>query len=118
MFSNPLPIKPGRGQESVWDYPKPPRLERVRKRLRVISTGEKIAEPKRSYRVLETSHPPTYYFPLKDVRLDLLLSTTGDSYCEHWGAARYWTIEVGGKRSLRTARSYTESASRFALPKD
>ena len=61
---------PGEGQESVWDYPRPPHLERTGKHLKIIFNGEIIAETNRAFRVLETSHPPVYYFPPEDVRME------------------------------------------------
>ncbi|GEP08714.1 hypothetical protein MGN01_05590 [Methylobacterium gnaphalii] len=59
----PDPIPPSPGQESVWNYPRPPRLERVDRRLRAVFAGQTIADTTAGWRVLETSHPPTYYFP-------------------------------------------------------
>ena len=56
------------GQESVWDYPRPPRLEPVAERLRVVFAGRTVAETEAGFRVLETSHPPVYYFPPDSVR--------------------------------------------------
>ncbi len=58
----------GPGQESVWDYPRPPRLEPVPERLRVVFDGITIADTLRGWRVLETSHPPTYYLHPDDIR--------------------------------------------------
>lgn len=66
---NPIrPIPPAPNQESVWDYPRPPRLEPTAKHLKVIFNGLTIAETRRALRLLETSHPPSYYFPPEDVR--------------------------------------------------
>ena len=59
----PAPAKPGPGQESVWDFPRPPRLEQFGKEITVELGGETIASTTRGWRVLETSHPPTYYLP-------------------------------------------------------
>ena len=61
-----------RPEESVWAYPRPPRLERDTRRLRVVFAGETIADTIRGCRVLETSHPPTFYLPAEDVRSELL----------------------------------------------
>jgi uncharacterized protein (DUF427 family) len=61
-------IEPGRGQESVWDYPRPPRLEDVDKKIKVVFGGVTLAYTTRAKRVLETSHPPVYYIPPEDVR--------------------------------------------------
>jgi len=62
-------IEPGPGQESVWDYPRPPQVEEVPKRIQIVFNGLLIADAVRAQRVLETSHPPMYYIPPKDVCL-------------------------------------------------
>ena len=103
MFSSSKRIKLGPGQESVWDYPRPPRLERVSDKLRVTFAGETVAETNQAYRVLETSHPPVYYFPPPDVRQSLLIAAAGHSFCEFKGMARYWTLDIEGARSENDA---------------
>ena len=81
------------GTESVWDYPRPPRLEPTGARLRVVHRGVVIAETSRALRVLETSHPPVFYLPPGDVRINLLeRSPSRASFCEFKGAATYWTL--------------------------
>ena len=97
-------VEPRAGQESVWDYPRPPRLEPVAKRLRVEHAGETIADTTWGYRVLETSHPPTYYIPPEDVRQELLEPAPGSSFCEWKGPASYVDLVVGDQRSPRAAR--------------
>ena len=67
-MKRPQPIHPKAGQESVWDYPRPPRMESTSRRIEVVFGGEVIADTRRALRVLETSHPPTYYIPPEDVR--------------------------------------------------
>ena len=69
---NPRRIEPGPGRESVWDYPRPPRLEPSTRLVRVTFNGEVVAETRGALRVLETSHPPVYYIPLEDVRTRFL----------------------------------------------
>ncbi|MDJ0948844.1 MAG: DUF427 domain-containing protein [Alphaproteobacteria bacterium] len=118
VFFRPKRIEPGPGQESVWDYPRPPRLEQVSERLKVVFAGETIAETGGGYRVLETSHPPVYYLPRADVRLDLLVAAPGRSFCEFKGVARYWTIDVGGRRSENAAWSYPDPTDGFRPIKD
>lgn len=88
--------------ESVWDYPRPPRLEATDLLLQVVFAGEVIAESRRGYRVLETSHPPTYYIPKADCRMDFLTPTDRQSVCEFKGAARYYTLTVGDRRAVNT----------------
>ncbi len=111
-------IAPGPGQESVWDYPRPPRLEPVRERLRVVFAGQVIADTTRGYRVLETSHPPTYYIPPDDVNAAFLVGADGQSFCEFKGSAQYRSIEAGGRRSERAAWSYANPVPAFAAIKD
>ncbi len=82
-------IEPGPGQESVWDYPRPPRLEATSKRIQIVFAGVTIADTTRAQRVLETSHPPTIYVPAGDVRGDLLVRCPGSSWCEFKGSASY-----------------------------
>ncbi len=81
--------------ESVWDYPRPPRLEASARQLRIVHAGVVIAETTHSFRILETSHPPVYYIPQADIRMDLMWeSTRRGSFCEFKGVASYWSIEI------------------------
>jgi uncharacterized protein (DUF427 family) len=98
--------KPGPGQESVWDYPRPPRLEQSSKTVRVLFCGQLIAQSTRAYRVLETSHPPTWYIPSADVKMDLLEATRKTSFCEWKGVASYWTVRVADQAAENAAWSY------------
>ncbi|MGJ4948968.1 DUF427 domain-containing protein [Bradyrhizobium sp. HKCCYLS20291] len=107
-------IAPGPGQESVWDYPRPPRLERCAARLRVVFAGETIAETQDGCRVLETSHPPVYYIPPQDVAMQWLRPAPGRSFCEFKGVASYWTIEAAGRISEQAAWSYPQPTVAFA----
>ncbi len=113
MFERPLRVVPGPGQESVWDYPRPPRIEKVTDRLVVTFAGETVAETTEGYRVLETSHPPVYYFPPDDVREDFLVPEAGRSFCEFKGPANYWSLEVGEARSQQAAWNYPETTQPF-----
>ena len=107
----PEPDRPAR--ESVWDYPRPPRLERVAEPLRVLFAGQVLAESRAGYRVLETSHPPTYYLPPQDVRRDWLRPSPRRSFCEYKGAAVYWSILAEGGLSEDAAWSYPAPAAAF-----
>ena len=97
------PVRPKPGQESVWEYPRPPRLERAANRLRVVFNGITIADTQRGHRVLETSHPPVYYFPPNDIRVEYLSDVGGESFCEWKGQARYFDIDVNGRSAHRAA---------------
>ena len=102
--------------ESVWEYPRPPRLERTGLRLRVVHAGVVVAETERGWRVLETSHPPVYYFPPADIHMALLEpSARGTSFCEFKGVARYWNLAVPGRATVPAVGwSYASPTARFA----
>ncbi len=101
-------IEPAPGQESVWDYPRPPALERVPARLRVVLDGVTIADTVAGVRVLETSHPPNYYFPFDDIRAGALLLDAGSSFCEWKGVAQYFGVKGNGPVVHRAAWGYAD----------
>lgn len=111
-----LSLKPG--QESVWDYPRPPRLEAISKHILVAYAGRTIAETQRAYRVLETSHPPVYYIPPEDVRIEHLHPESGSSLCEWKGQARYFSVIVDGQRFNRAAWSYPKPNQPYSAIRD
>jgi uncharacterized protein (DUF427 family) len=111
-------IEPEPGQESVWDYPRPPRLEDVQQRLRIIFNGATIADTHRAKRVLETSHPPCYYFPPEDVRLNFFQLSNRATWCEWKGQAGYYTITVGDRRAIDAAWFYPNPTPDFLRIKD
>ncbi|MFW5766070.1 MAG: DUF427 domain-containing protein [Coleofasciculus sp.] len=114
----PNPITPEPGQESVWDYPRPPRLEETTKHIRVIFNGIAIADTRRAKRVLETSHPPCYYIPPEDIKLEHLAKTGRKSFCEWKGMAGYADVVVGDKRAANAAWYYPEPTPEFSAIKD
>lgn len=118
MFRRVERIAPGPGQESVWDYPRPPRLEAVTERLRIVFGDEIIANTTGGYRVLETSHPPVYYLPPEDFSARVLEPAAGHSFCEFKGVAAYWDIVAGGQRAQRAAWSYPDPTPAFASIRD
>jgi len=118
MASDFNKVDPLPGQESVWDYPRPPRLERALTSVRVLFAGEVIAKSNQAFRVLETSHPPTYYFPLNEVKTEFLVAALGRSICEYKGIAKYWSLNVKGVKSAQAAWSYPEPRSAFLAIKN
>ena len=78
------------------------------KRVRAFFAGEAIADSRRPLLLLERGHRPVYYFPMDDVRLDLLKATSNHTHCPRKGDASYWTIEVGERRCENAAWSYLE----------
>jgi uncharacterized protein (DUF427 family) len=109
---------PGPGQESVWDYPRPPRIEAVSRALQVELAGVVVARTTRGCRVLETSHPPVYYFPAADVDGRLLRPQAGQSFCEWKGSARYFDVVVGEQIRRRAAWSYPEPSAGMEMLRD
>lgn len=115
---HPPRIEPQPGQESVWDYPRPPRLEPALKRLRVIYNGVTIADAQQGWRVLETSHPPVYYIAPADIHLEYLKPTRRRSFCEFKGNASYWTMQVGDRVEPDVAWSYAAPTGDFQALRD
>jgi len=103
--------------ESVWDYPRPPRLERVAVPVRIELGGATVAETREAWRVLETSHPPTYYLPREAFTCELL-ARPGRSLCEWKGAARYWSLRQGERLAEDAAWSYPSPSPPFAPIRD
>ncbi|MDJ0690814.1 MAG: DUF427 domain-containing protein [Xenococcaceae cyanobacterium MO_188.B32] len=106
-------IEPEPGQESVWDYPRPPRLESSSKKIQVVFNEITIAESQSTYRVLETSHPPVYYIPPEDIQMEYLFKTERQSYCEWKGIANYYTITVGDRTEANAAWFYPQPTLNF-----
>ena len=91
----------------MWDYPRPPRLEPSTRLVVVEFAGTIIARTRRAVRVLETSHPPTFYLPSKDVSFEYLRPVSGaGSVCEWKGAATYYDVTAGGQTVERSAWTY------------
>lgn len=96
----------GPGQESVWDYPRPPRIEPESRLVRVVLGGVEVARSERACRVLETSSPPCVYVPREEVRTEGFVRSGGQTLCEWKGLATYW--EADSRGSLPIAWSYED----------
>lgn len=103
---------PGTGQESVWDYPRPPALAPDRRHVRVEAGGRPLADTRAAIRVLETASPPGFYLPPEDVRLDELAAIDAHSWCEWKGQASYWALKADAERRA-VAWSYPEPRAPF-----
>lgn len=88
----PFAITPGPGQESVWDYPRPPRLDADSRQVLVQSGQRQLASSRSSLRLCETASPPTFYLPPDSVSWEELIPTPGSSLCEWKGQAQYWAV--------------------------
>ena len=105
--------------ESVWDYPRPPRLEPVPERIRIVHAGRTLADSTQALRILETSHPPVYYIPPADLDLtQLTRSAAGQSFCEFKGFATYWAISAEPNPIENAAWSYPQPTAAYAALAD
>lgn len=104
---------PGPGQESVWDYPRPPRLELTSRRVRVVLGGETIVDTTRTARVLETSHPPVWYVPPEEIAPGAVRPAAGSSFCEWKGRAAYLDVSGGGRVAEAAAWFYPDPTPGF-----
>ncbi|WP_448638195.1 DUF427 domain-containing protein [Geodermatophilus sp. URMC 63] len=103
----------GPGQESVWDYPRPPSAEVTARRVVVELGGRVVTQTSRAVRVCETSHPPVYYVPREDVVPGVLERAAGSSWCEWKGAATYWDAVVDGRRHPAVGWSYEQPTAGY-----
>jgi len=109
----PIPDKPRPGQESVWDYPRPPRLEEFHGSITVELGGVVIASTTTAWRVLETSHPPTYYLPASSFIDGSLRPAAGSSWCEWKGQASYFDLVSPRRVASRAAWTYVSPTRGF-----
>ncbi|MGB5709767.1 MAG: DUF427 domain-containing protein [Waterburya sp.] len=137
---HPQRIEPQPGQESVWDYPRPPRLERCLyttrvqcakryplgrlasqspKQIKVVFNEMTIADSCNTYRVLETSHPPVYYIPPEDIQMEYLEAVNfGRTFCEWKGLAAYYNLNVKNQKVINAAWYYPQPTTAFLPIKD
>lgn len=106
--------EPKPGQESVWDYPRPPICRGDKRRITVVLDRHVIADTRNAMRVLETASPPTIYIPPDDIDLSVLQRTAGTSFCEWKGSAGYWSLVTPEARIKDVAWSYDSINPRFA----
>jgi uncharacterized protein (DUF427 family) len=112
-LARPVPHSAGPGQESVWDYPRPPRLERTSSTIEVILGGTSVIRTTHAFRVLETSHPPVYYLPVAEFAAASLRPAHGRSFCEWKGTATYFDVVAGSTVAEAAAWGYPEPTPAF-----
>jgi uncharacterized protein (DUF427 family) len=112
----PDPIAPG--QESVWDYPRPPAIRHSDEEIIVTLGGVQICETRSSWRILETSHPPTYYLPRTAFLDGALVPAPGSSFCEWKGTAGYLDLVCGDRVAARAAWYYPQPNGRYGQLRD
>jgi uncharacterized protein (DUF427 family) len=101
-------IAAGRGQESAWDYPRPPRVEPTRKHVTVMFGGVDVADTREAVRLLETANPPVYYLPPHHVRLELMTLNRHHTHNEVLGTASYYDLALDGRTVRNAAWVYTD----------
>ena len=115
----PPRIEPGPGQESVWDYPRPPRLELSNSLIEIVLDTVTIVRTTEAWRVLETSHPPVYYLPPGDILPEVLRpSGRRPSVCEFKGVALYFDVEAGDTLVTDAAWAYPRPNPAFSAITD
>lgn len=107
--------EPGPGQESVWDYPRPPDVVADSRLVEVRAGGRLLAKSTNGKRLRETASPPTWYLPVTDVAMAALVDAPGHSVCEWKGIARYFALQLGGEP---VAWTYDDPGGRYAMLKD
>lgn len=113
----PFAIVPKKGQRSVWDFPRPPKIEKVNKSVTVSHQGTILAETSSALAVLETASPPTYYIPQADVDISALVQIPKkSSMCEWKGNAVYWALKTMENQPI--AWSYPKPFQEFEELKD
>ena len=112
-----MPTEPA-APESVWDYPRPPRVEPAGEAVVVVLGGVEICRTTAALRVLETSHPPTYYLPRADFVHGALQPASGSSYCEFKGSAAYLDVVGGEVVAARAGWYYPEPSPGFEALRD
>ncbi|MEM1113196.1 MAG: DUF427 domain-containing protein [Pseudomonadota bacterium] len=106
-------VAPGPGQESVWDYPRPPALVSSDEQVDISHRHVPLASSRSVLRVLETASPPTYYLPEADINWSALARVPGGSFCEWKGQASYWAL-ADDTTARPVAWMYESPSARFA----
>ncbi len=112
----PEPTQPG--QQSVWSYPRPATAQACDHHIKIIHRGIVVAETRRGVRTLETSHPPSYYFPRQDIAFEFLRTSTRSSMCEWKGQAAYFDVQIGDETLRDVGWSYPSPTPVFEILRD
>ncbi|MFC5931052.1 DUF427 domain-containing protein [Cryobacterium melibiosiphilum] len=102
-------------RESVWDYPRPPRVEPCGDRVVVRFNGQVLVDTASSFRVLETSHPPGFYLPRADFSPGALQPARRRTVCEFKGVASYFDVVIDGRRADAAAWLYPDPAAGYEV---
>lgn len=111
-------VEPREGQESVWDYPRPPALLPDARHVVIQHEETIIADSHSAIRILETASAPTFYIPPGDVDQELLVAYDGSSFCEWKGKSKYWSVQIGEIIVQAAAWSYPDPFEEFEAIKN
>lgn len=117
-MNRPEPIAPRPGQESVWDYPRPPVAQLFDKHIVVRFGGLVVADSTRAIKVMETSHPPVYYIPPEHILLDVCEPSPHHTFCEYKGLASYYHLRTGASFARNAGWFYPEPSPGYELLRD
>ena len=106
------------GGDSVWEPPRPPRVEPSQRHIVVVVAGEIVADTRRALRVLRPNQPPVYFVPPEDYRRACFRASAHETFCEFKGVARHYDIVVGEHVAREAAWSYPNPAPRYAVLAD
>jgi len=104
--------------EYVRDYPRPPRVEPVAKRVKIVFNGETVADTTHAQRVLETFGAPVFYLPIADIKGDHLTETARNSVCEWKGLASYYSLRVGDRTLENVGWTYHDPKPGYEAIRD
>lgn len=114
----PFAISPNKGQESVWDYPRPPSVVDSNRQVQVMLNNNLVVDSHNTVRVLETSSPPVFYLPRKEVNTTLLIPSPTTSLCEWKGVAHYCSLGMDKHTIADVAWYYPEPFEGYERLKD
>ena len=104
--------------ESVWDYPRPPKLEKFNGHIRIRHKNLLIADTNEALRILETSHPPTIYIPFKSVNMSYFTKNDHSSFCEFKGTASYLDMKINEEIKHNVGWYYIDPSKKYEALKD
>lgn len=115
---SPKRIEAAPGQESVWDYPRPPRVEDTGKHVEVFFNNILIADSSSAKRMIEKSSPPVYYIPREDIEMKYLVPSSKITVCEWKGEAMYYSVSVHDRVAENAAWCYADPVTGYESIKD
>jgi uncharacterized protein (DUF427 family) len=111
-------LSPARKTIKVPGPDHPITIERNPNRVVVTVAGRVVADTRDALILGEAGYPPVQYVPRKDVNMALLERTEHATYCPYKGDSSYFSIPLGGDRSVNAVWTYEAPYAAVALIKD